>query len=252
MNANVQRRAAAAWRRCGLKVTPERIADHWQGISEWLNRKPSTICRMSGVELRALRRKTIAALLAAPFGTTRRRAEKLCRNIKKEPGGNPALQKGREDTIDEKRPVVTVSHETDLQSTSTPNRLTRLKDKTMGIKKADAFPKKYIKVDDLGGRKVTAVIDRVEMEEVGDKDKPVVYFEDDAVKPLVLNNTNWSTIEEIADDEDTDNWSGVKVLLVPAKTNYQGNRVPCIRIEAAPKPAKPSREPGEDDSEDAA
>src|SRR5262249_20776627 len=194
MNANVQRRAAGAWRRCGLKVMPEGTADHWQGMSEWLNRKPRTICRMSGVELRALRRKTIAALLAAPFGTTRRRAEKLCRNIKKEPGGNPALQTAREGTIDEKWPVVIVSHETNLQSTTTHNHTIRVEGKTiMGIKKSDAYPKKYIKVDDLGGRKVAAVIDRFEREEVGEKDKPVVYFEDDTVKPLVLNNTNWST-----------------------------------------------------------
>lgn len=174
--------------------------------------------------------------------------------IKEEPGCRRALKKEREGAIHEatERPVTIVSHETDSQSTSTSNRLTRQKDKTVGIKKSDAFPKKYIKVEDLGGRKVAAVIDRVEMEEVGDQDKPVVYFENDSVKPLVLNNTNWSTIEEIADDEDTDNWSGVKILLSPAKTNYQGNRVPSIRIEAAPKPAKPSREPGEDDGDEAA
>ena len=174
---------------------------------------------------------------------------KKWQGIKKEPGGNPAPNKGKEDAIHEERSVIIVSHETDSQSTPTHNH-PRVEGTTMGIKKSDAFPKKYIKVEDLGGRKVTAVIDRVEMEEVGDKDKPVAYFEDDAVKPLVLNNTNWDTIEEIADDDDTDHWSGVKILLVPAKTNYQGNRVPCIRIEATPKPAKPSREPGEDDGED--
>src|SRR5262249_29801485 len=121
---------ARAWRRCGgPKVTPERIAGDWQRISEWLNRKPKTICHMSGVELRALRRETIAALLAASFGTIRRRAEKLCRNIRKEPGGNPALQTGREGTIDEKRPVVIVSHETDLQTTSTHNHPNRVEGK---------------------------------------------------------------------------------------------------------------------------
>jgi hypothetical protein len=244
--------ATAAWRRYGIpQVTPERIADDWQRISEWLNRKPRTICHMNAIELRALRREAIAALLAAPFGTIRRRAEKLCRSIKKEPGGNPALKERKEGATDEERPLIIVSHETTTsQSTSTHNHPRG--DKTMGIKKSDAFPKKYIKVDDLGGRNIAAVIDRVEMEKVGDKDKPVLYFENDSVKPLVLNNTNWSLIEEIADDKDTDNWSGVKILLVPAKTNYQGNRVPCIRVEAAPKPAKPSREPGEDDDEDAA
>src|SRR5215813_1138548 len=87
--------------------------------------------------------------------------------------------------------------------------------KTMGIKKSDAFPKKYIKVEDLSGRKVTAVIDRVEMEEVGDKEKAVVYFEEDNLKPLVLNLTNWDTIEEIADSDNTDEWSGVKIVLYP-------------------------------------
>jgi len=164
------------------------------------------------------------------------------------------IKKTKEGTNDEERPVAILSHEKTLNPHQPITTYTgkNTECNQMGIKKSDAFPKKYIKVDDLGGRKITAVIDRVEMEEVGDKDKPVLYFENDSVKPLVLNNTNWSAIEEIAGSENTDDWSGVKILLVPAKTNYQGNRVPCIRIEAAPKPAKPSREPGEDDREEAA
>src|SRR5262249_15242329 len=126
------------WRQCGLKVAPERIASDWQRISEWLSRKPTTIYHMSGVELRALRRETIAALLAAPFGTTRRRSEKLCRNIKKEPDGNPALNVGREGATDEERPVTTVSHETNSQSTTTHNHpKTGRKQIIMGIKKSD-------------------------------------------------------------------------------------------------------------------
>src|SRR5262245_47274404 len=68
--------------------------------------------------------------------------------------------------------------------------------------------------------------------------------------PLTGQCACWDEIKkinrELADDKDTDNWSGVKILLVPAKTNYQGNRVPCIRIEAPPKTDKPSREPTSD------
>src|SRR6516162_5363474 len=110
--------------------------------------------------------------------------------IKKEPGGNLAPEERKEGAIHEERPLTIVFHENDSQSTSTQNRLTWQRNKSMGIKKSDAFPKKYSKVEDLNGRRVAVVIDRVEMEEIGDKDKPVVYFEDDSVKPLVLNSTN--------------------------------------------------------------
>jgi hypothetical protein len=116
----------------------------------------------------------------------------------------------------------------------------------MAISKNTAFPKKYLKVEDLNGRKVPTVIDRLVMEEVGDDDKPVLYFEGDLVKPLVLNLTNWSTIEEIAGETDTDKWSGAKIVLYTDKTTFQGKRVPCIRIQAPPKAA---REPGDDDDD---
>jgi hypothetical protein len=68
MNRNAQRCAVMAWQGCGgPKVTPERIADHWETISKWLNQKPKTIRHMSAEELRALREEIIAALLAAPL-----------------------------------------------------------------------------------------------------------------------------------------------------------------------------------------
>jgi len=180
--------------------------------------------------------------------------------INEEPSGNWAL-KGEvtEGENDQQTAVIVVSHKTKLQSTSTHNHPTRVErtDNKMGIKKSDAFPKKFLKVEDLGGRKVKVTIDRVEMEEVGDDEKPVAYFEEDSVKPLVLNVTNWSMIEEITGVDDTDVWSGATVVLYPDKTTYQGKRVPCIRIrgpEAADsiRKSKPIREPGEDDSEDAA
>jgi hypothetical protein len=171
----------------------------------------------------------------------------------KRPGCSPALEREAESEGNQQTAVNNLSHEPYPQSTATPNNSIRVESEptAMGIKKSDAFPKKYLKVDDLDGRRVSAVIGRVTMEEVGDKDKGVLYFKNDDVKPLVLNLTNWSMIEEIAGTEDTDKWPGIKIVLYPSKTDFNGRRVPCIRIDA-PKPSKPSREPGEDYGEEAA
>jgi hypothetical protein len=60
-------------------------------------------------------------------------------------------------------------------------------------------------------------------------------------KGLVLNKTNWSALVDITGEEDSDDWEGKKVKLVTRKVEYQGKRVPAIRIE---EPAgMPRREP---------
>jgi hypothetical protein len=95
-----------------------------------------------------------------------------------------------------------------------------------------AFPSNYLKAADLGGngRRVTVTIESVEMEDIGDTDKPVVYFKDKK-KGLVLNKTNSNMIAEIANSEETDNWTGVQVTLYSTKTDFQGRRVDAIRVE---------------------
>ena len=40
-----------------------------------------------------------------------------------------------------------------------------------------AFPSDYLKAADLQGRRITVKIARVEMRDVGDDTKPVLYFE---------------------------------------------------------------------------
>jgi hypothetical protein len=168
----------------------------------------------------------------------------------KRPGCSPALEReGAESEGNQQTAVANLSHELDLQSTSTPNRplpRAETEGKFMGLRKSQVFPKKYLKVDDLNGHRVTVIIDHVKMEEVGDDEKPVAYFEDNQAKPLVLNLTNWSMIEEIARNEDTDKWVGVKIVLYPSKTDFNGKRVPCIRIDY-PKQGKSERQPGDDD-----
>jgi hypothetical protein len=200
--------ALKAWRKLGVQLSAEELRSSYQKISAWQKKAPA--CSRA-----------------------------------------PRKGEGREIS---KRPVTNLSHKVLPQSITTFN-LTQTYNRPiraeragglMGIKKSDAFPKKYLRVEDLDGRRITAVIDHVKLEEIGDSKKAVVYWKNDALKPLPLNVTNWSAIEEIAGTDDTDKWTGVKVVLYPSKTDFQGKRVPCIRIDA-PKPWKPSREPGDDD-----
>ena len=102
------------------------------------------------------------------------------------------------------------------------------------MKSSDIFPSKYLRAADLNGQEPILTIDRVEMELLGDERKPVVYFRGKE-RGLVMNKTNFTAIEEISGEEDTDNWAGTKVKLITAKVEFQGKRVPAIRVEPAPR-----------------
>jgi hypothetical protein len=112
------------------------------------------------------------------------------------------------------------------------------------MKIGSAFPSEFLKASDLDDSPVAATIKGIKMAEVGrDKDKkPIVYFEGKE-KGLVLNKTNGKTIAKIANSEETDDWTGVKIILYPTETEFGGEMVDCIRVRA-PKPAgSPLRKP---------
>src|SRR5262249_50504274 len=101
-----------------------------------------------------------------------------------------------------------------------------------------AFPSKYLKSSDMKEKPRVAVISHLAQETVGQgqdaKEKHVLHFEDQ--KPLVLNRTNWDTLEEAFGD--SDDWPGQKVKIRCARTQYQGKATDGIRLEAiVPKPA---------------
>jgi hypothetical protein len=102
----------------------------------------------------------------------------------------------------------------------------------------DAFPSKYLKADDLGGRRPVGTIASVTFADVGGggkvERKLVVRFTDPALKGLVLNLVNADTIAEITGNDDYEHWPGHRVQLFPTKTEFQGKRVPCIRLCAPP------------------
>ena len=96
-----------------------------------------------------------------------------------------------------------------------------------------AFPSEYLKAADLQGRTVTVIMERVEVREVGDGPKPVLYFEGKE-KGLVLNKTNSNTVAAIYGDE-TDDWMGQPLTLFEAQVDYQGRQVPAVRVRVPPR-----------------
>lgn len=93
----------------------------------------------------------------------------------------------------------------------------------------EAFPSKYLKAADLQGRKVRAIIDRVEMDKIGEDTRIVMSFRGKE-KSLVVNRTNANTISDMYGNE-TDNWFGKEIVLFPTRVDYQGKRVDAIRVE---------------------
>lgn len=92
---------------------------------------------------------------------------------------------------------------------------------------SEAYPTKYISAPDLQGQTVRVVIDRVEMDKVGEDTKPVVYFQGKE-KGLVLNKTNANAIAGGYGDE-TNDWSGGELELFPIMTDFQGKPVEAVR-----------------------
>src|SRR5262249_37497253 len=64
------------------------------------------------------------------------------------------------------------------------------------------------------------------------EDKLVVHFAESESKPLVLNMVNSESIAELAGTEDFDRWARTQVQLFESRTEFQGKRVPCIRVQA--------------------
>lgn len=102
--------------------------------------------------------------------------------------------------------------------------------KEPNMKISDAFPSKYLKADDLGGREARVIMDTVTYEKLGDDDKPILYFKGKE-KGVVLNKTNANTIS-IAYGDDTDDWAGEEIILFSVMVDFQGKVGPAIRCRA--------------------
>lgn len=105
---------------------------------------------------------------------------------------------------------------------------------------SEAFPSEFLKAADLHDRQVTVIMDHVEIREVGDGTKPVLFFRSKS-KGLVLNKVNSNNIAVVYGDE-TDDWAGQELILYPTMVDFQGRSVPAIRVKAPKIQARQTRE----------
>jgi hypothetical protein len=105
----------------------------------------------------------------------------------------------------------------------------------------DFFPSNYLKAADLGGKEITATIDRVEsdsFENDGRRQvKPVVHFQEKGIKPLVSNKTNFLMIAA-ACGKDTGSWPGKRVVLYADLVPFKGTVTEAVRVKRAPAKAE--------------
>lgn len=101
------------------------------------------------------------------------------------------------------------------------------------IKLNDAYPSKYLTAEDLGDAPVTATIEEVDLEEIGqgaDKSKKLVIGFTGKKKKFVVNKTNANTIAKVLGSDDTDDWIGQRITLRAMEVEFQGNMVMSIRV----------------------
>lgn len=119
------------------------------------------------------------------------------------------------------------------------------------MKASDIFKGKSLKAEDLAGREPIVTIESVSLQTFDDNTtKPIIKFRGQE-KQLVCNKTNWNAIVDITGEDDSDAWAGHKIRLVVAKVDFQGKRVPAIRVEdTKPRQQHVEREPGDESPDD--
>ena len=114
------------------------------------------------------------------------------------------------------------------------------------MKISEEFPSKYLKAADLQNREVRLTMANVEIEKLGEDNKPILYFKGKE-KGLVLNKTNANTISDDYGD-DTEDWYDQPLILFSVMVDFQGKVGPAIRVRvptakdnkvSAPKRADP-------------
>lgn len=95
------------------------------------------------------------------------------------------------------------------------------------MKMNEIYPSKYLKADDLQGREVRVTMQSVELEKIGDDNKPVLYFKGKD-KGVVLNKTNANTIS-VGYGDDTDEWFDQPLILFSVMVDFNGKVGPAIR-----------------------
>ena len=96
------------------------------------------------------------------------------------------------------------------------------------MKVSDVFSSNFLKASDIGNNQVHVMISHVEMQDIGDDHKPVMFFQNKK-KGVVLNVTNANAVAAAYGD-DMDAWQGRAIVLFTMMVSFQGRMQPGIRI----------------------
>lgn len=108
----------------------------------------------------------------------------------------------------------------------------------------DLYPSKFLKSSDIKGTEPTYVIASLEVEEVGDGRKPVLYFQNEE-KGMVLNRTNADTIAQFM-GENTDDWLGREITVCVMRVQGPNGMTDGLRVKEPlrrPPPQRSSAQP---------
>lgn len=121
---------------------------------------------------------------------------------------------------------------------------------------AEQFGGEYITVADLNDKPRIITIDHVERFEIKNKQsgqkecKPKLFIKG-TERVLLLNKTNWKSIAKVTGEPDDEDWNGYKIKLIPSETDYNGDRVACIRVDGkfVERPGSSKRRSEDDEDE---
>lgn len=104
---------------------------------------------------------------------------------------------------------------------------------------------KYLRAECLeDNEELVATIKDVKSEEIvsaqGKDTKPVLYFQEENILPMVVNVHNAQTIENLYGDRPLRDWVGKKIQIFACTTRVGKESVPCLRIRpSVPKSSEP-------------
>ena len=96
------------------------------------------------------------------------------------------------------------------------------------------YPSRFLRCADLHGKPVRVVIDALKRENIGGEAKVILSFAGGS-KSLILNKTNARVVARALGNE-TDEWRGKSIVLMPTEVDFKGDLVPAIRVKAVPQP----------------
>ena len=96
------------------------------------------------------------------------------------------------------------------------------------MKVSEAYPREYLAASDVGNNQINVLISHVELRDLGDDTKPVVFFQNKK-KGVVLNLVNAKAIEQYYGDE-MDLWAGKEIILFTMPVTFNGRTAPAIRV----------------------